>query len=331
MKNAMNKILVIQTAFIGDAILATAVLEKLYAYYPQANIDFVVRKGNESICAGHPFIHKVWVFDKKEKYKNLFRLIVGLRKEHYDLTINLQRFFTTGIITVLSGAKETAGFNKNPLSFLFTHRVEHDYSSPTKVVHEVDRNQKLIAKYTDGFAVKPRLYPGPPKITLEKPYVCMAPYSIWFTKQYPLVHWVALVKLLAPKYTVYLMGAPSDKVGCDDIIKQAGMDRVVNLAGTMSLLDSAGVMKDAVMNFVNDSAPLHLASAVNAPVAALFCSTVPAFGFTPLSDRSWVFETSIALTCKPCGLHGKKACPEGHFKCGEISPANVVDQLNLLR
>ncbi len=327
----IRKILVIQTAFIGDAILATAVLEKLHAFHPHAQIDFLVRKGNESICSNHPFLHQVLIFDKRRKYKNLVRLILDLRKEKYDLTINLQRFFTTGLITVLSGAKETAGFNKNPLSFFFTHRVEHDYSRNAKVVHEIDRNQKVIAKYTDAVSVKPKLYPASPRIPLDKPYVCMAPYSIWFTKQYPLSQWVALVKLLAPQYTVYLMGAPSDKAGCDDIIKQAGMKSVVNLAGTLSLLDSAGVMKEASMNFVNDSAPLHLASSVNAPVSAFFCSTVPAFGFTPLSDRSWVFETTQKLTCKPCGLHGKKACPEGHFKCGEISPDDVVNQLGLLR
>jgi ADP-heptose:LPS heptosyltransferase len=327
----MQKILIVQTAFIGDAILATAVVEKMHAYYPKAKIDFLVRKGNEAICANHPFLNKVVVFDKSSKYKNLYKLITALRKEHYDLTVNLQRFLTTGLITILSGAKETAGFSKNPLSFLFSHTVNHDYSSDTKVIHEVDRNQKLIQKYTDAISVKPKLYPAEPTIELSAPYVCLAPYSIWFTKQYPLQHWISLVKLLAPQYTVYLMGAPSDKAGCDGIIKEAGVNNVVNLAGTLSLLDSAGVMQGASMNFVNDSAPLHLASAVNAPVCAFFCSTVPAFGFTPLSDKSWVFETSNVLSCKPCGLHGKKGCPEGHFKCGEISPEKVIQQLGLLR
>jgi heptosyltransferase-2 len=74
-------------------------------------------------------------------------------------------------------------------------------------------------------------------------------------------------------------------------------------------------MKYAKMNYVNDSAPLHLASSVNAPVTAFFCSTVPAFGFGPLSDQSKVIEVK-ELYCKPCGLHGYKSCPEGHFKCG---------------
>jgi len=71
------------------------------------------------------------------------------------------------------------------------------------------------------------------------------------------------------------------------------------------------------MNYVNDSGPLHLASATNAPVTAFFCSTIPAFGFGPLSANSIIVETHEKLTCRPCGLHGKTACPEGHFLCAK--------------
>jgi len=99
---------------------------------------------------------------------------------------------------------------------------------------------------------------------------------------------------------------------------------------TKSLLQSAALMKGAIMNYVNDSAPLHLASAMNAPVTAVFLSTVPQFGFTPLSDNSSVCETSLDLPCRPCGLHGKGACPEGHFKCAEIEvyPMNTSKALS---
>jgi heptosyltransferase-2 len=61
---------------------------------------------------------------------------------------------------------------------------------------------------------------------------------------------------------------------------------------------------------------MHFASAVNAPVVAIFCSTIPAFGFGPLSDESFIVETQQKLTCKPCGIHGRKACPMNHFNCG---------------
>jgi len=87
------------------------------------------------------------------------------------------------------------------------------------------------------------------------------------------------------------------------------------LSGKLTFMQSAALMRDAVMNFVNDSAPQHFASAMNAPVTAIFCSTVPAFGFGPLSDNSAIIETDEKLSCKPCGLHGFKSCPEKHFKC----------------
>ena len=69
------------------------------------------------------------------------------------------------------------------------------------------------------------------------------------------------------------------------------------------------------MNYTNDSAPLHFATAMNAPLTAVFCSTVPAFGFGPLRDQARVVEVQERLACRPCGLHGHKACPEGHFAC----------------
>jgi heptosyltransferase-2 len=78
-------------------------------------------------------------------------------------------------------------------------------------------------------------------------------------------------------------------------------------------------MRDAAMNFVNDSAPMHFSSAMNAPTTAFYCSTIPEFGFGPLSDRSRIVESNEDLACRPCGLHGKKSCPLGHFKCGESS------------
>jgi len=74
-------------------------------------------------------------------------------------------------------------------------------------------------------------------------------------------------------------------------------------------------MKDARMNYVNDSAPMHFASSVNAAVTAVYCSTVPYFGFGPVSDNSHIVETLLPLACRPCGLHGRKACPLGHFNC----------------
>jgi heptosyltransferase-2 len=74
-------------------------------------------------------------------------------------------------------------------------------------------------------------------------------------------------------------------------------------------------MKEAILNLVNDSAPMHIATAMNAPVAAIYCSTVPAFGYGPLSDDAQVIQIYHSLKCRPCGKHGLKACPKGHYDC----------------
>ena len=96
----------------------------------------------------------------------------------------------------------------------------------------------------------------------------------------------------------------------------------------LSLLQSAALMRDAVMNSTNDSAPLHLAVAVGAKVTALFCSTVPSFGFAPKGENIHIIETEEPLPCRPCGIHGHQQCPEGHFRCGySIETAKLLEFL----
>ena len=116
---------------------------------------------------------------------------------------------------------------------------------------------------------------------------------------------------------IYLLGGPGDKQLNEQIIQEVDKTNVVNLAGRLSFLASAALQKGAVLNYVNDSAPMHFASSVNAPVAAIYCSTVPDFGYGPLSSNSFIIETKESLSCRPCGLHGKKQCPLKHFNCAE--------------
>lgn len=322
----MQKFLVIQTAFIGDVVLATALIEKLHAYYPDAQIDFLVRKGNETLLTGHPFLHQVLIWDKrKNKLRNLLQLIGRVRRAKYHTVINIQRFAATGLLTALSKANQTIGFDKNPLSFLFSKRIPHIVGNR----HETERNQDLIAAFTDDRPAKPRLYPTQAdeenvKPYKTSPYITVSPASVWFTKQYPKEKWLSFLQHLPQANPVYLLGAPNDQALCEQL--KAAHPNAVNLSGTLSFLQSAALMKDAAMNYVNDSAPLHFASAVNAPVTAVYCSTVPAFGFGPLSDDRHIVEIRQPLDCRPCGLHGYKACPRGHFNC-----AYKIEDAQLLR
>lgn len=319
MKSGRTKILIIQTAFIGDVILATALLENLHRLYPEAQIDFVLRKGNEGLFHNHPYLNKIYIWNKKDnKIVNLIRLVQDVRKEKYDLIFNLQRFFSSGLITLFSKGSEKIGFDKNPLSIFFTQKIKHEIGGGS---HEVDRNNQLIWKFIKQTERNPKLYPSEQDfqkvLSFKKgDYICIAPASVWFTKQFPLEKWISFVKEVPTHYNIYVLGSPSDHPIAETIVEAGKSSQVINLCGKLSFLESAALMRDAVMNYVNDSAPLHIASAMNAPVAALFCSTVPEFGFGPLGTNAKVIQTKEPLSCKPCGLHGKRKCPEGHFKCG---------------
>lgn len=330
------KILIIQTAFIGDVILATPLVEKLHRFFPESRIDFLLRKGNESLLKEHPIINELIIWHKKQdKIINLLKIITRIRKTKYDYVLNLHRFASSGFITAFSGAKTTIGFDKNPLSFLFTKKIKHEINvDGTK--HEVDRNLSLIESFTDSSFEKPQLYPALSDENfvsefIKQTYVCIAPASVWFTKQFPAAQWIKLIQLLLKgswknitndnkDLKIYLVGAPGDFNLCESIKKYFNDNEIVNLAGQFSLLQTAVLMRNAQMNFVNDSAPLHICSSMNANVTAVFCSTVPGFGFGPLSENMTIIELEQALYCRPCGLHGYKTCPQGHFRC-----ANDID------
>lgn len=324
------KFLIIQTAFTGDVILATALLEKLHSTFPQAEISIVVRKGNETLLKGHPFLKEVLIWDKKEnKFRNLVSLIKLIREKKFDVAINLQRFAGTGLLTILSGAKEKLGFSKNPFSFFYSKKFPHSIGDG---IHEIERNQSLVSHLTDRNISKTRLYPTPADKKniagyIADNFITISPGSVWFTKTVPAYKWIELIQKYkndSPETVIYLLGSKAESGLGDEIISKSGHGKITNLAGKLSFLESTALMEKAVMNFVNDSAPLHMAGSVNAPVTAVFCSTVPRFGFGPLSDNSRIVETDLKLNCRPCGIHGYRSCPMTHFKCAHSIEVNKI-------
>ncbi|MES2528888.1 MAG: glycosyltransferase family 9 protein [Bdellovibrionota bacterium] len=345
MNDASSKnILIIQTAFIGDTILASHFARAVKDQFPDSKIHFFLRKGNESVIQGLPTIEKVWVWDKAGgKTRNLMRLIGELRKTDFDYVFNLHRHFNSGLVTSLMKAKVKAGFKQNPMSAFYTHKADHlipHYSKENEKVtwHEVQRNLQLIKIVHPEFRISPKMKDYRPELPLlpkhfEKTakfknteYFVVAPASVWFTKAWSESKYRELAQELSQKGKVIFIGAGSDKELCDRIRKD--IPNTENLCGELNLLDSAALMKDAKRVFVNDSAPLHLASCVNARTTAIFCSTVPAFGYIPLALDSVVVDVGDSLACRPCGLHGYKACPLGHFKCSlDIDVSRVLQTI----
>lgn len=325
----MKKILIIQTAFLGDVILATPVISELKRLFPSSEIDLLVRKGNESLLANNPKINLVHTFDKKNgKLKAILSLIKTFRKNQYNLVINLHRFGSSGFIAGLSKGEKRYGFAKNPFSFLYTKKFSHEIGNGK---HEVERNLSLIKEFGAIEKSRPELFPSADDFAIADQiaggtYFCFAPASVWFTKQLPVSKWIELIDYYTQFGTIYLLGGKGDLDFCNEIIQQTESKMGINLAGQLNLLESAALMKNATRNFVNDSGPLHIASAMNAPVTSFFCSTIPDFGFGPLSDDSEIKQVKEKLDCRPCGLHGHKVCPKSNFECGNKIDLGLSDE-----
>ncbi|PLW93016.1 MAG: heptosyltransferase [Marinilabiliales bacterium] len=320
----MKKILVIQTAFIGDVILSTALPASLKAYDESFDIDFLVQKRCTSVLEDNPNIRKIISLDKSKKFKNLFACIRLIRKEKYDLIVNVHRFGSSGLLTILGGAGKTVGFKKNPFSFLFGKRVDHTFNC-----HETERNHKLLQTIFPEIKVeRPFISPAvtdSAALGVKSKYITIAPGSVWETKRYPAEKWKDFLDQVPADIQIIAIGSEEDEALVDNIFTNSNENRL-NLCGKMSFRQSAMLMKNAIMNYANDSAPTHLASAVNAPVTTIFCSTVPGFGFYPVSSNSHIVEIKESLNCRPCGIHGHRTCPEEHFKC-----ANKIKTEQLLK
>lgn len=315
----MKKVLLIQTAFIGDAILSTAAVEALAQR--KVELHVIVRKGNEIFFQNNPSVSKVWIWDKKNKWKSWWYLLQQVRSEKFDELYLIQRFFSMSLFSLFSGAKSKWVYDKSVLAVFFKNIVPYQMELG---IHEVDRLMHLVQS---DQRFLPKLFPQENDYhavlpLVQQPFITMSPSSVWETKRAPEKVWKS-VALRYPNHKIYLLGGPGDVGFLQVIQSQWNNPKVEVLAGQLSLIQSAVLMSKAEMNFVNDSGPLHLCSAMNAPVRAFFCSTVQDFGFGPLSQDALVLETTEELPCRPCGLHGKKSCPRGDFACGEINISQI--------
>lgn len=321
----MKRFLIIQTAFLGDVILATPVVSELARIYPSAQIDILVRKGNEDLLSNNPKINNVFILDKKApKFNTLKKLLKSIRATKYDEVINLHRFASSGILAAFSGAKSKVGFDKNPFSFSYSLKLKHLMNGQ----HEVERNLSCIAHHGAKSFVKPELFPSDSddrkiQAFTQQKYYCLAPASIWYTKQLPVSKWIELASMLSKEGKVYLIGGPADRELCETIRQKVDSPSCENFAGNFTILESASLMQKARRNYVNDSGPLHICSAMNAATTVFYCSTIPLFGFGPLADDLEIIQTDLLLACRPCGLHGFTTCPKNHFKCGYSIQLNI--------
>jgi heptosyltransferase II len=326
--------LVIQTSFLGDMVLTTPLLAFLAESGP---VDVVATPPAATLLANHPAVRRVIPYDKRGSERGTLgfvRLAMRLRGERYQAAYLAQGSVRSGALAMVAGIPKRVGFDSSAGRTFYTHRLPYMEDD-----HHTRRLLSLAggADAATGERLRPRLYPGQveraavdgllegvgPSTTL----FALAPGSIWATKRWP--RFVELAADLSRRGTIVTIGSAGDR-DLAAAIDSAVDGRAIDATGKLTLLASAELIGRSRVLVTNDSAPQHLASAMNTPTVAIFGPTVPAFGFGPLAHQSTVIGLDT-LACRPCDRHGPVSCPLGHWKCmRDIAVPSVVEAVDTL-
>jgi heptosyltransferase-2 len=334
----MERILVIQTAFIGDAVLTLPMIEKLKELNPDSEIDVISIPSTEELFLSSPHIANVFVLDKRKTHKSLkelYSFIKDTKARKYNRIYSPHRSFRTAIIILGSGVRETYGFSNTSLKHAYKNLVEYNLNK-----HEIQRNLDLINyKYdSESWKIKPDLISSEEakqKVNeylsvngLEDGFVSLSPGSVWNTKRYPAEYFIVLIQWLQNRgKKVVLIGGQRDKE-LTSRIQNESSGVVYDSAGHFTLIESVELLKHCSLLITNDSAPTHLGMCAGIKVLTIYCSTVPQFGFFPYNNLSR-FLSEDDLYCKPCGIHGYDKCPVNTFECGyKLIPEKVINTIN---
>ena len=336
-----DKTLVIRFSSIGDIILASPLLRVFRKRFPSSQIDFVTRKEYTGLVRYNPNLNFAYEFDAQRGFNELRRLNSRIRREKYDLVIDIHNSLRSRYLRSIIGAKEVAILNKRIFARIMLVKFKKNFYRD--IVSVADRYIEPVNKYgveNDGkgleifipdesvFRVSGRM--SSLKLHQYDKIIGFCPSAKHSTKRWPESRFIEtgirLVNELKAK--ILLFGGKDDAPLCrtiaNGINQKLGNEQAVNLCNQFSLLETAATMQFCGVIVTNDSGLMHVAAAMKRKVVAIFGSTVREFGFFPVGTESVILEQN-GLYCRPCSHIGRDHCPEGHFRCmNEIQVDEVV-------
>ncbi len=293
------RILIVKPSAIGDVVHTLPVLNLLRKRYPTAYIAWMITPTCGGILAGHPQINDTIPFERK-KLSRTWALIRALRQGHFDLVIDLQGLFRSGLFTWLSGAAVRVGFaNAREMAPMFyTHHVP----VPDTEVHAIDRYLSMAeavgcelspveyvfpTDHTDRQAVNAMLGDG-------SPFAVMLPGTNWATKRWPAEKFAGMASPLKERFGLrtVLAGGPRDGDAVAKLLPDS-----LNLCGRTSLRQLVALLEKASLVIANDSGPMHIAVALGRPLVTPFGPTNPV-RTGPYGRSGSVVR--VDLPCSPC-------------------------------
>ncbi len=330
------RVLLIQSAFLGDSLLTIPLARDIKEVMPRCRLTVLTLPATAEIFERSPWVDAVIRDDKRGAHAGLrgpWRLAARLAEERFDLAIIPHRSLRSALLAYLSRIPRRIGFDSSAGRLFLTETVPF-----TWLMHDLERNLALLKPLEPGLRIRldEGLYLAPDPAAQERvggrlaqdgvsaarPLVGVHPGSAWPTKRWPPERFAELCRRLeASGRRAVLIGGPKDAPLCAEIARSS---QALDWSGKTDLSDLKALMPRLSLFVTNDSGPMHLATACGVPTLAIFGPTTRELGFFPYGPAHRVLEADLA--CRPCGLHGSRACPHGHFLCMKLITTEQVWQ-----
>ncbi|MFC2140520.1 putative lipopolysaccharide heptosyltransferase III [Candidatus Auribacterota bacterium] len=351
--NKIKSILITKFKNIGDVLLMTPAIRALKESYPQARIVVVVNQETEAMLLHNPHINQLLTYDREvkkkkgwEKIKEEISLVKKLRSENFDLSIEFSGGDRGAILSFLSGAKIRAGYAKGKRgllgrNFLFTHLSHSNNTKKHMIEHNLDllkeiklrgENKNLVLNLSKEEEQETERLLASFKLSSLKDFiVTIHPTSRWFFKCWKDEYIACVSDYLVERYgakVIFTSGPMKKELDKMEQINSLLKHKVINLAGKTRLRQLAGIIKVSQLFLGIDSAPMHIASALNIPSIILFGPSGHKH-WGPLNPEATILVKD--LPCIPCGKAGCNDSKES--KCLDmITPdevKKVIDEMLL--
>ena len=339
-KELYQNILVIHLMHLGDLMLGTPVLAALRQQYPAARITLLADKKLADVVAANEHLDECLLIDKKGAdggILGILRYAMRLRKNHYDLVINLHRNERSSALAAFSGGRRIVGYAKPGFALAF----DHVSPSQNQVMHEVHSHYAALRAagvlHADGTAGLEMWIPPAAEEEAERLWQAhFAPTdkviainigASWATKRWIDAYFAVVADTyLRRGYHIAVMGGPMDREmveECRARMEEREHPHLHIFTGQVSLGVLAGLLSRCILFITTDSGPMHVGVAMHVPVICMFGSS-PIPGFYPYDARS--ISVRAPVSCHPCRIHECPLAGEEHMMCMKRMPTDLILQ-----
>lgn len=344
-----KRVLIIQTAFLGDLLLSIPLLKNTKRVFNGAEVWLLCRKGLSQFFTDLKLVDRALEVNKKD-IQSWNNVKSEIAQHHFDAVICPHQSLTSAIVAKNINASLKVGFSKWWNGYFFDQRVERpdympDALKQLRLLTPFDSELKtrydeleslfneqgeeiFINKTEEGQLEK---IPNWASMRIDfkkadqkrKRIIFIAPGSVWATKRWVKEGFQSVGQYFSEKgFQIYLVGSAEESDLCNEIAKK--IQGAENLAGKTSLTELVYKLADGSLMISNDNGAMHLASVAGTPTVAIFGPTTLDLGYRPWNDQVSIVAEYDALACRPCGKHGHQVCPIKTHECMKNISAELV-------